>query len=163
MVWRWIWRAHTRSTVRSPRLQSHWACRTTIDKLEQVQRSFTKRLQGLKELSYNERLRQLNLQRLELRRLHLDLVFVYKMIHGLVDLRFEDYFSFRQSKTRGHKYTLNVNRAFKDVRKFFFSNRVVKWWNSLSAKTISATTINSFKSRLYDEVHLNGFLKGGGD
>jgi len=48
-----------------------------IDKIERVQRRFTKRLPGFKYLSYNERLLQLNLTSLELRSLHAVLVMCY--------------------------------------------------------------------------------------
>ena len=41
-----------------------------IEQLEKVQRRFTKRLRGMKSLSYNKRLLQLGLPSLELRRLH---------------------------------------------------------------------------------------------
>ena len=45
-----------------------------IETIEKVQRRFTKRLKGLKWMSYKERLRCLDLHSLELRRLHLDLL-----------------------------------------------------------------------------------------
>jgi len=48
--------------------------------VEQVQRRFTKRLYGLRELPYDERLSTLNLHSLELRRLHFDLVWCYKIL-----------------------------------------------------------------------------------
>ena len=55
--------------------------------VEDVQRSFTRRLPGLADLSYEERLVNLNLQSLEHRRLlHLlaDLSLCYKIVHGLM-------------------------------------------------------------------------------
>ena len=51
-----------------------------IDLTEKVQRRFTKRLSGLKAYSYSERLQYLGLSSLELRRLHLDLIFCYKIV-----------------------------------------------------------------------------------
>jgi len=45
-----------------------------INKLESVQQSFTKRLTGMCTLSYESRLKALGLERLELRRLRMDLV-----------------------------------------------------------------------------------------
>ena len=47
-----------------------------IDLIEQVQKRFTKRLRCLDGVAYTDRLQRLNLPSLELRRLHLDLVFV---------------------------------------------------------------------------------------
>jgi len=62
-----------------------------IQQLEKVQRRFTKRLLGMKSLSYSERLQRLSLPILELRRLYLDLVFCYKVIFGLeVSINFDD-------------------------------------------------------------------------
>ena len=67
------------SVVWSPHLKRD------IDHIETVQRRFTKRLIGMKTLSYAQRLKILNLQTLELRRLHIDLVHCYKIIFGLLD------------------------------------------------------------------------------
>ena len=46
-----------------------------IEQIESVQRRFTKRLFGMRHLTYDARLQQLSLYRLELRRLHLYLQF----------------------------------------------------------------------------------------
>ena len=61
------------STIWSPSLLRD------IEQIEKVQR-YTKRLRGMKHLSYNERLRQLDLPSLELRRLHLVPVFCCKVV-----------------------------------------------------------------------------------
>ena len=68
---------------------------TDISKIESVQRSFTKRLPGLSNLPYTKRLEVLGIDSLEIRRLRYDLVFVYKMLFGLADLNFSDYFALR--------------------------------------------------------------------
>ena len=47
-------------------------------KFESVQRRFTKRFPCCRYLTYNDRLVKLNIDSLELRRLRLDLVYVYK-------------------------------------------------------------------------------------
>ena len=43
---------------------------------------------------------------------------------------------------------MNKQYARLDVRKHFFSNRVVDLWNSLPEYVISANSVNSFKNRL---------------
>ena len=59
-------------------------------------------------MSYNERLHYIGLSSLELRRLHLNLIYGYKIVFGVVDLNFSDFF-FKFSSvtaTRGHAYKL---------------------------------------------------------
>ena len=56
-----------------------------IRKVESVQRRFTKRLYGMKCLLYSERLSRLGLETLELRRLKFDLVYLFKIMCGLVE------------------------------------------------------------------------------
>ena len=63
-----------------------------IDAIEKVQRRFTKRLAGLKKLSYGQILKLVNLPSLELRRLHTDLLWCYKIVFGVVDLMCDDFF-----------------------------------------------------------------------
>ena len=63
-----------------------------VNKLESVQRRFTKKLKGLNIMSYDERLDKLDIERLELRRLHFDLITCFKILHNYVDLPAEDFF-----------------------------------------------------------------------
>ena len=64
-----------------------------IDLIESVQRKFTKCIStSLSSLPYSSRLNRLNLQPLELRRLHLDLTNYYKMLNGMSPLSPTDYF-----------------------------------------------------------------------
>ena len=49
------------------------------DAIEQIQRSFTKRIPSLSTLSYLQRLNELKLDTLEVRRLHQDLIYYYKI------------------------------------------------------------------------------------
>ena len=63
-----------------------------ITAVEAVQRLYTKRLPGFGGLSYTERLKRLNLLSLELRRLHADLIYCYKIVFGLTNLSPGDFF-----------------------------------------------------------------------
>ena len=56
-----------------------------IDAIESVQHHFTKRLHGLKDMSYTTRLNICNIESLEIRHLHTDLSILYKIIHGFID------------------------------------------------------------------------------
>jgi len=69
--------------------------------IEKVQRRFTKRLRGYKNLTYTDRSTKLALPSLELRRLHLDLIYCYKIVFGLIKLNFSDFFSFPHRSPEG--------------------------------------------------------------
>ena len=58
---------------------------TNIKKVESVQKRFTKRLKGLRDVDYHNRLSGLDLDRLELHRLRADLTLTYKILFGLID------------------------------------------------------------------------------
>jgi len=53
-----------------------------IERLERVQRRFTKCLRGLSTLTYKDRFQVLGLQSLESRRLQFDLIYAYKILTG---------------------------------------------------------------------------------
>ena len=55
-----------------------------INAIEAVQRRFTKRLPGMKHLTYHQRLVKLELESLELRRVRTDLLCVYKLFSVLL-------------------------------------------------------------------------------
>jgi hypothetical protein len=130
-----------------------------ITQLENVQRRYTKRIHGLKELTYAERLKALGLKSLEYRRVIFDLCMVYSICHQLVNLKFENFFSRSPGQsTRGHAWKLLVPRCNSDTRKFFFSNRVVPIWNSLPTEAVTANNLDAFKRKL-EKVSLDCFLK----
>ena len=52
------------------------------------------------------------------------------------------------SVTRGHDLRLLKYRTKYDLRKYYFTSRVVNVWNSLPSSVVSAVTVNCFKSRL---------------
>ena len=92
-----------------------------IDAVESIQRRFTKRLPGYKFLTYSERLKRANLLSLELRRLHFDLVWCYKILFEHVDMKSESLFAWAPHlSTRGHKYKLYKKRSSASVRYYFF-------------------------------------------
>ena len=119
-----------------------------ITAIEQVQRRFTKRLPTLKELTYSERLHVLNLESLELRRLHLDLALCYQIIFGLVGLKSDDFFTFNsRSTTRGHQFKLLKQHSY-GVRCHFFTNRIIDIWNFLPVNIIDFSSLGAFKRSL---------------
>ena len=117
--------------------------------LERVQRRFTRMIPGLRNKDYEERLRCLGLMTLEERRHRSDLVEMFKISRKLSAIPFEDFFELNASgRTRGHKYKLKKPRFESNLRKFFFSQRVVNGWNELEEGVVNAGTVDSFKRKL---------------
>ena len=120
-----------------------------IDILENVQRRFTRFLPSLRDLPYNARLTHLNLDTLYARRLRFDLTTIYKIFHGLIKIDRSSLFHLSTDlRTRGHNYKLFMSHSHLDVRKYFFSNRVIPMWNSLPASCVEASTVRIFKTQL---------------
>ena len=117
--------------------------------LEQVKRRFTKRLPGLKDHSYDERLKLWNLERLELRRIWSDLLWCCKIVFGVVHVNKEEFFTLHLSSTRGHPYKLFKHFNSCSIRATYFSERVVNVWNCLSPEIIDVSS----------QASLDGFLK----
>jgi hypothetical protein len=118
-----------------------------IDRIESIQRSFTKRLNGLQDLSYTQRLSKCNLPSLELRRLWADLTLCYKIIHNKVDLCSSTFFTFDDNiySTRGNCLKLKIPNAQSNHRRHFFANRVCRPWNALPNKIVTASSVPIFK------------------
>ena len=57
-----------------------------VDLIESVRRKFSKFLPDMIHKSYCQRLMELKLTTLEERRIHLDLILMYKIYYGLVDV-----------------------------------------------------------------------------
>jgi len=105
-------------------------------------------------MTYNYRLVKLNIDSLELRRLRLDLIYVYQIMFGLVATDISDYFSLQSTNDynaitrRGNQYKLFVNHCRINVRKNFFCERIVKVWNSLPPSIVNFESLSSFKNSL---------------
>jgi hypothetical protein len=96
-----------------------------INKVEAVQRRFTKRLTSLRAMSYAERLAAINMDKLELRRLRFDLLFCYKIVFGLIDIQYNNMFDLNKSSiTRGHCYKLIAKTSPLNARHHFYCNRI---------------------------------------
>ena len=130
-----------------------------VDLIENIQRKYTKFLPGMFHLSYTDRLTRLKLQTLEERRIYLDMILLYKIIHGLIEIDFNKYFSFNNANTRGHSFKLNMNSSRLNCHKYHFFNRVVKIWNSLPDDIVTASKLSVFKKNIFC-FNVNNFCIG---
>jgi hypothetical protein len=121
-----------------------------IDKLENIQRRFTKRVPTLSHLSYLERLSALNLEPLELRRLKFDLILYYKILHNLTCIEPSSYFHlhYPPSSSRNPAPFLQKSSNFKQCLQSTFFFRQLDCWNSLPLSIKQLPSLLSFKRQI---------------
>ena len=114
-----------------------------ILEIEDVQRSFTRMIDGIGLLSYENRLKALNLTTLLERRARGDLIETFKIRSGLVD--------YGQKLFKISRNGNNLVSRPGDQNKFkhsFLSRRVIQYWNKLPNDIKSVKTVDSFKNKL---------------
>jgi hypothetical protein len=123
-----------------------------IKTLEKVQRRATKLPPNLKKKPYKERLKELKLTTLEIRRERGDLIEFYKAEKGLEEIRWVKEIR-KGSKNTGPElrrpsnvYRENITLTNNATRENFFLNRVIPIWNSLPYSIRHSESVNSFKN-----------------
>lgn len=126
--------------------------------LERVQKRATKMVNGLHGLSYDERLRKLDMFSLKYRRLRGDLIEVFKCLQGQEKGYLKDMFEFKRTRyaTRGHQHQIKLGHSRTRLRQSFFTNRVVQHWNKLPEDIVSSESLNIFKKNVDIHFKQNG-------
>jgi len=96
-------------------------------------------------LHYDDRLKFLNLMRLETRRVRSDLNETFKIVNGKYSMNSRVFFEYDEGGRRGHSKKLFKKRTRLDVKKISFSNKVVDKWNFLTDTCVNCITVNNFK------------------
>ena len=121
-----------------------------IKKVEQIQRDFTKRIDGMANLEYPERLRKLKLPSLEFRRLRGDLIETFKITHDIYDATTTKSLLTLSNitNTRCHPYKLTKNSVKTLKYQKFFTNRIITNWNGLPYDIVTSENVNEFKNKI---------------
>ena len=117
--------------------------------VESVQRKATKLIDGFNVKSYEDRLKELKLPSLGYRRKRGDMIWMFKIINGLVRVDASKLFIHASlSHTRGHTQVFKKH-ALKLARINSFSQRCVNDWNSLPNFVVEAPSLDAFKNRFF--------------
>ena len=119
-----------------------------IDAVEAVQRRATRMVPVLRHLDYESRLKVLNLPTLTYRRLRGDVIDVYKYLHCIFTFSHDMFNQDLYEGTWGHSLKLFKDQSKRELRRHFFSQRVINIWNSLLDTVVTAPSVNMQKNLL---------------
>ncbi len=97
---------------------------------------------------YKDRLKFLNLETLEYRRLFQDLVFCFQVLKGFVTIPSANLQFLPDTRTRGHNLKLLLPLVRHNSCLYMFFNRVVPYWNNLPTSCVDSCSVPSFKANL---------------
>ena len=121
-----------------------------IDKLEKVQRQFTKRIKGMKDLTYSGRLSKRKLPSLLYSRIKGDIIEVNKILNYYDPITTKSLLTLSNNPYHTRTNSMKLGKPGFDTKKFqfFFTNRIINLWNKLPSNTVTSESLNTFKNNI---------------
>ena len=117
--------------------------------IENVQRRATRLVPGYGNLSYEDRLKALNIPTLEYRRRRGRMIEVFKILNECYDRKAtEGLFELNERETRGNPYQLKTKKPGLGIRRNLFTVAAVADWNSRPEAVVRCENVNAFKRRI---------------
>ena len=119
--------------------------------LENVQKPVINRISNLQSVSYEDKIKEVGIQTLEARRLRFDMIHTYETLNHKIAVNADIWFtrvqdiSLRTTRHSDIYMNLQTKQCKGEIRRKFFSNRVVQPWNNLPATIQNAKNVDSFK------------------
>ena len=131
-----------------------------IDCLERVQKRAVRMISGLEGTTYDDRLKEPNLQTLESRRKRSDMVQTYKIVNKIDRVDPSTWFQLVGTETRttrnlAYPKNLTCKRSRTEIRKNFFSMRVPDEWNRLPVFVKESRNLRLFKANYDKHIRSN--------
>ena len=149
-----LYKQHVRSLLEfSSTSWSPWTA-ADIEIIEKVQKRAVRMISGLTGQTYEEKLVELNLPSLEMRRYQSDMIQTFKIIKNIDAVESSSWFNLVGENPRRHtRLTANplniiATRQNNEIRRNFFSQRVPDQWNNLPDEIKSSRNLKVFKSKL---------------
>jgi hypothetical protein len=122
--------------------------RKDINKLEKVQKRYTKMIKECKGKNYEERINMLGLTSLENRHYRADMIQVFKVLNDNKGIYPSDFLTLAERPGRRNSKKLVKKRSLLEISRQSFTNRVIDPWNDLPDDVVSVKELNEFKNGL---------------
>jgi hypothetical protein len=131
-------------------LPGHHGTKQTFNCIEKVQMKMVNMISGLKSENYEGKLKEIGIESLSDRRKMADMIIVNKLVHGVGDLDYKQWFNIdpgrRPKRAGADPLNIQYRPCNLDLRRGFFSNRVINEWNNVPSDIKNLSVPGKFKA-----------------
>ena len=121
--------------------------------LQRIYHRTTKLVDGVRGLSYPERIKRLKLFDFDYRRIRGDLILLYHIIHTENHPLRELFKRCPPCATRSNSLALVIPHSRLNCRRYFYAVRVCFNWNMLPDSVVTSTNVHIFKTKLDEHLY----------